>query len=66
MNIIVKKITAYALSIIVLTITVLAVLAIWDIIELEDILRKVMASFLVIFVSSVVTLFIFNVVLKDS
>lgn len=66
MNITAKKLTAYSLAVIVLIVTVLAVLAIWDIVELEDVMRKIMTSLLVIFASSVVTLFIFNVVVKDN
>ena len=66
MNITAKKITAYVLAFIVVIVTVLAILAIWDIIALEDVMRKVMTSLMVIFASSVVTLFIFNVVVKDN
>ncbi len=60
-----KKITSYVLAAFVVIVTALAVLAIWDIITLEDVMRKIMTSLLVIFASSVVTLFIFNVVIKD-
>lgn len=60
-----KKITSYVLAILVVIVTAIAVLAIWDVIQLEDVMRKIMTSLLVIFASSVVTLFIFNVVIKD-
>lgn len=66
MNFTAKKLTAYVLAVFVLIVTTLAVLAIWDVIELEDVMRKIMTSLLVIFASSVVTLFIFNVVVKDN
>lgn len=66
MNVTAKRLTAYALAIIVVIVTILAVLAIWDIIELEDVMRKIMTSLLVVFASSVVTLFIFNVVVKEN
>ncbi|MBI9066926.1 MAG: hypothetical protein JEZ09_06515 [Salinivirgaceae bacterium] len=66
MNITAKKITSYVLAALVVIVTAIAVLAIWDIISLEDVMRKIMTSLLVIFASSVVTLFIFNVVIKDN
>ncbi len=61
-----KKLTSYTLSAFVVIVTAIAVLAIWDVIELEDVMRKIMTSLLVIFASSVVTLFIFNVVIKEN
>jgi len=65
MSITPKKITAYLLALIIVIVTVLGILSIWDIIELENVMRKVLSSLLVIFLASVVTLFIFNVVVKD-
>ncbi len=65
MNITAKKLTSYVLALFVVIVTALAVLAIWDIIALEEVMRKIMTSLLVIFASSVVTLFIFNVVIKE-
>ncbi len=61
-----KKITSYVLAALVVIVTTIAVLAIWDIILLEDVMRKILTSLLVIFASSVVTLFIFNVVIKEN
>lgn len=61
-----KKITAYLLSTLIIVCTTIALMAIWDIIDLQDVMRKILTSLLVIFASSVVTLFIFNVVLKDT
>lgn len=65
MNSSAKKITAYLLSAFIVVVTAIALLAIWDIISLEDVMRKILTSLLVIFASSVVALFIFNVVIKD-
>jgi hypothetical protein len=53
------------LAIMVIAVTLIAVLAIWDVISLEYVFRKIITSLLVIFAASVVTLFIFNVVIKD-
>jgi len=61
-----KKITSYVLAALVVIVTIIAVLAIWDIVLLEDVMRKILTSLLVIFASSVVTLFIFNVVIKEN
>jgi len=61
-----KKLTSYVLAVFVVIVTAIAVLAIWDVIQLEDVMRKIMTSLLVIFASSVVTLFIFNVVIKEN
>jgi hypothetical protein len=66
MNISAKKTIEYILAVIILLITILSLLAIWDIIEIQDVMGKIMKSLLVIFISSVVTLFIFKVVIKDN
>jgi hypothetical protein len=66
MNWTAKKIVSYVLAALVIVITATAILAIWDIISLENVIRKVLSSLLVIFASSVVTLFIFSVLIKDS
>ncbi|HAM96987.1 MAG TPA: hypothetical protein DCQ26_00095 [Marinilabiliales bacterium] len=60
-----KTFTSYVLAIMVIAVTLIAVLAIWDVISLEYVFRKIITSLLVIFAASVVTLFIFNVVIKD-
>ncbi|HBF89069.1 MAG TPA: hypothetical protein DDX39_10545 [Bacteroidales bacterium] len=65
MNNIVKKAASYILISIVLVLTVLALLGIWDIISFEDVIKKILLSLFVVFVSSVVVLFIFAVVVKD-
>ena len=65
MNLTAKKITSYVLAALVVIVTAIAVLGIWDIILLEDVMRKILTSLLVIFAASVVTLFIFNVIIKD-
>lgn len=60
-----KTFTSYVLAIMVIAVTLIAVLAIWDVISLEYVFRKIITSLLVIFAASVVTLFIFNVVIKE-
>lgn len=66
MDITAKKITSYVLALLVVVVTSIALLAIWDIISLEYVVKKIMSSLLIIFAASVVTLFIFNVVIKDN
>jgi len=66
MNSFIKKITSYILITIVLVITVLSILAIWDVISLEDVIRKILTSLFVVFIASVVVLFIFAVLIKES
>jgi type IV secretory pathway TrbL component len=66
MDITAKKITSYVLALLVVIVTAIALLAIWDVISLEYIVKKIMSSLLIIFAASVGTLFIFNVVIKDN
>ena len=62
---IVKKGASYILVGIVLILTVLALLGIWDVISFEDIIKKILLSLFVVFVASVVILFIFAVVVRE-
>ncbi len=59
-----KKITSYILVLLIIVCTVIALLSIWDIISLQNVIRKILTSLFIIFIASVVTLFIFNVVIK--
>jgi predicted acyltransferase len=61
-----KKITASVLILATLFFSVLAVLSIWDIIEVERILRKSILTMVVIFCASVVILFVFSNFMKDN
>lgn len=66
MNSFIKKFASYILVGIVLALTVLALLGIWEVIELENVIRKILISLFVVFVAAVVVLFIFAVVIKDN
>lgn len=61
-----KKITSYILITFVLLITIVSLLGIWDVISLEDVMRKIFTSLFVVFVASVIVLFIFAVLIKDT
>ena len=55
---------AVLLSILALFFTVMAILAVWDIINIEHIISKTLTTLLIIFVSAAVMLFIFSVLYK--
>jgi hypothetical protein len=62
----VKKVISYLLIGLVVIFTVIALLGIWDIISLEEIVRKMFLSLMIVFAASAVILFIFSVLIKDS
>jgi hypothetical protein len=61
-----KKITAYILAILVVIVTIISILAVWDVIDLQNVTGKLIKSLIIIFLSSVVVLFIYGVVLNES
>jgi uncharacterized membrane protein len=61
-----KKIVAYILIGLVLVFTVISILGIWQIIDLEDYMRKIVLSLLVVFAATAVILFIFTVLIKEN
>ncbi|MCC7303338.1 MAG: hypothetical protein IT233_11915 [Bacteroidia bacterium] len=60
----IRKIAAGVLTVMVLAFTVMAVGAIWDWWEVEDVFNKSLKTLLVIFISSAILLFIFAVIYK--
>jgi polyferredoxin len=62
----VKKIVSYILIALVLLFTVIAVLGVWEIIDLSNVIQKIMSSLLIIFAASAVVLFIFAVLIKEN
>ena len=65
MNASVKKIISYFMIILVLIFTIIALLGIWEIISLDDIIKKMFVSLMVVFAAAAVILFIFSVLIKD-
>jgi hypothetical protein len=61
----VKKVISYFLITLVLVFTILALLGIWDIISLEDIIKKMFVSLMVVFAAAAVILIIFSVLIRD-
>ena len=65
MNESVKRIVSYVLMGIVVLVTSVSVLAIWDVIQLERVFWKTSQSLFVIFIAAVVILFITSVVMNN-
>lgn len=61
-----KKGAAYVLVFIVLAMTILSILGIWEIVDLDHVLNKAMKSLFIIFIAAVVYLFIFSVLIRDN
>jgi hypothetical protein len=61
-----KKIVSYILIACVLMFTIVAILGIWDIIDLKNVMMNTIFSLIVIFAASAVILFIYTVFMKDS
>lgn len=60
-----RKITGFILVGLIVVFTLVAILGIWGVIDLEDVMIKVLSSLLVVFVASAVVLFITTVLIKD-
>lgn len=60
----IRKVFSVILATLVLFFTVICILAIWDIIDVERIFQRSMATLFVLFISSAIMLFIFAVVYK--
>ena len=65
MNTSVKRVISYFMIFLVLVFTIIALLGIWDIISLEDIIKKMFVSLMVVFAAAAVILFIFSVLIRD-
>lgn len=62
----IKKTIAYFFTALVLVFAVIAILGIWDIIVMENLLRRMFGSVLVIMAASGVIVFLFGVLIKDN
>lgn len=61
----IKKIISYFLVLLVLLFTVIAILGVWEVVNLEDVMMKILSSLLIIFAAAAVILFVFTVLIKD-
>jgi hypothetical protein len=57
----VRKFVAYILSILVLLFSVVAILAIWDIIDYEELIKRMFQSLMVVLAASAVIVLIFSI-----
>jgi hypothetical protein len=62
----IKKVVSYILIACVLLFTIIAILGIWDIIDLRNIIMRSLFSLIIIFAASAIILFIYTVFMKDS
>jgi hypothetical protein len=62
----IKTIVSYFLILLVLIFTVIAILGIWEVIDLDKVLQKILSSLIVIFAASAVVLFIFAVLIRGT
>ncbi len=60
-----KKTIAYVLVGLVVCICIIALLGIWDVIDLQKVMARSFSSLFVIFTSALVILFIIGILLKD-
>ncbi|PJB15482.1 MAG: hypothetical protein CO118_03240 [Flavobacteriales bacterium CG_4_9_14_3_um_filter_32_8] len=59
-----RKGISILLAVLALFFTIISILAVWDIIEIEHIISKTLTTLLIIFISAAVILFIFSVLYK--
>ncbi len=57
----VKKIFAYSLSILVLLFSVVAILGIWGLVDIEDLIARLFKSLMVILAAAAVVVLIFSI-----
>lgn len=57
----VKKIIAYTLSILVLLFSLVAILGIWEIVDIEDLILRMFKSLMVILAAGAVVVLIFSI-----
>lgn len=57
----VKKIIAYTLSLLVLLFSIVAVLGIWEVVDIEDLIARMFKSLMVILAAAAVVVLIFSI-----
>lgn len=57
----VKKIIAYTLSVLVLLFSIIAVLGIWEIVDVEDLIARMFKSLMVVLAAAAVIVLIFSI-----
>lgn len=62
----VKRVIAYFLSGLVLVFSIIAILGIWEIIDLQYLLSKMFKTMMVILVTAAIIVFIFSILIRES
>lgn len=57
----VKRIIAYTLSALVLLFSIIAILGIWDVVDIEDLIARMFKSLMVILAAAAVVVLIFSI-----
>ena len=57
----VKKIIAYTLSLLVLLFSIVAILGIWEVVDIEDLIARMFKSLMVILAAAAVVVLIFSI-----
>ncbi|MEN8201473.1 MAG: hypothetical protein ABFS28_02685 [Bacteroidota bacterium] len=57
----VKKIIAYTLSVLVLLFSIVAILGIWEVVNIEDLIARMFKSLMVILAAAAVVVLIFSI-----
>ena len=57
----VKKIIAYTLSILVLLFSLVAILGIWEVVDIEDLIARMFKSLMVVLAAAAVVVLIFSI-----
>ena len=57
----VKKIIAYTLSVLVLLFSIVAILGIWEIVDIEDLISRMFKSLMVVLAAAAVVVLIFSI-----
>jgi membrane protein YdbS with pleckstrin-like domain len=61
----VKKVASYILIVVVLISTFIAILSVWGLVDLEDVIWKIMQTLFVVFIAAILVLFIYNILLRE-
>lgn len=61
----IRKVAGYILVGLIIVFTIIALLGIWDIIDIKEYITKALSSLLVIFIASAVILFVTSILIKD-
>jgi len=57
----VKKIIAYTLSVLVLLFSIVAILGIWELVDIEDLIARMFKSLMVVLAAAAVVVLIFSI-----